>query len=81
VTSASGRSGGASIAAIAIERRPIMLANFLCLAFPTLEPLSRLEALGEQRMIWMRVFAIFACLGLIAYGLGATTRADDAPQR
>jgi hypothetical protein len=45
-----------------------------------LETVSRLEALGEQRMMWMRTFACFACLGLIAYGLGAMTH-DDAPQR
>ena len=56
-----------------------MLASCLCLAFSVLEPVSRLEALGEQRMMWMRTFACFACLGLIAYGLGATE--DDASQR
>ena len=53
-----------------------MLANVL----GVLETLCRLDGVGEDRMIWMRTFACFACLGLIAYGLGAMTR-DDPPQR
>jgi len=57
-----------------------MLASLFGIAFSVLEPLSRLEALGEQRMMWMRTFACFACLGLLAYGLGAT-KDDDASQR
>lgn len=58
-----------------------MLAKFL-LAFSTLEPVSRLEALGEQRMVWMRIFAVFVCLGLVAYWLGWSSHDDDdAPQR